>query len=79
MQPDQSQRSIVASQRRLLETVSCKTDILDSQAVPGLSFLVAGSGAPIVLLHGANIGWAQWYRQISAFAGVGQRTAHYNV
>jgi len=28
----------------------------------------AGSGAPLILLHGLNIGWLQWYPNIAALA-----------
>lgn len=33
-----------------------------------LNYIVAGEGKPILLLHGANIGWAQWYQNIAELA-----------
>ena len=33
-----------------------------------INFLVAGSGKPVVLFHGANIGWGQWYLNVSELA-----------
>ena len=33
-----------------------------------INFATAGSGPALILLHGANIGWGQWYPNISAFA-----------
>lgn len=29
-----------------------------------INFLIAGSGQPIILIHGANIGWGQWHLNI---------------
>jgi pimeloyl-ACP methyl ester carboxylesterase len=33
-----------------------------------INYLTAGKGAPIILLHGGNIGWGQWYPNIAALA-----------
>ncbi len=33
-----------------------------------INYIVAGEGKPILMLHGANIGWAQWYQNIADFA-----------
>lgn len=33
-----------------------------------IRYATAGSGKPLILLHGGNIGWAQWYPNIAAFA-----------
>src|SRR5688572_2492739 len=33
-----------------------------------INYIEAGSGAPILLLHGANIGWPQWYKNIAELA-----------
>ncbi len=33
-----------------------------------INYIVAGKGAPILLLHGANIGWPQWYQNIADLA-----------
>ena len=30
-----------------------------------INYAVAGSGQPLVLIHGANIGWGQWYPNIA--------------
>ena len=37
-----------------------------------IHFVTMGSGTPIVLLHGANIGWPQWYKNIEALSKVGR-------
>lgn len=33
-----------------------------------INYLVAGKGTPVLLIHGANIGWPQWYNNIPALA-----------
>lgn len=33
-----------------------------------INYLLAGEGPPLILLHGINIGWGQWYPNISALA-----------
>src|SRR5687767_11503664 len=33
-----------------------------------LHYLEAGKGEPIVLIHGANIGWGQWHKNIDLLA-----------
>jgi len=33
-----------------------------------LHYVVAGKGKPLVLIHGANIGWGQWYPNIAELA-----------
>lgn len=33
-----------------------------------LNYLIAGQGEPVLLLHGANIGWGMWYGNIAALA-----------
>ncbi len=33
-----------------------------------IRYVSAGSGTPLILLHGGNIGWGQWYPNIAAFA-----------
>lgn len=30
-----------------------------------INYITAGSGKPLILIHGANIGWGQWYRNIA--------------
>lgn len=30
-----------------------------------INYIEAGEGKPVLLIHGANIGWGQWYRNIS--------------
>lgn len=30
--------------------------------------IIAGSGPPLLLLHGANIGWGAWFPNLPAFA-----------
>ena len=33
-----------------------------------INYLIAGSGEPLLLLHGANMGWGQWYENIDELA-----------
>lgn len=33
-----------------------------------INYLKAGAGKPLLLIHGGNIGWGQWYPNISEFA-----------
>lgn len=33
-----------------------------------IHYVVAGKGEPLLMLHGANIGWAQWYQNIAELA-----------
>jgi pimeloyl-ACP methyl ester carboxylesterase len=43
---------------------------LEQTQIDGLSinYLTAGQGKPLLLLHGANMGWGQWYENIDALA-----------
>lgn len=43
---------------------------LEQIQIDGLSinYLVAGQGKPLLLLHGANMGWGQWYENIDDLA-----------
>ncbi len=53
--------------------------IFESLGIPGeikqiaiskyrINYLECGSGQPVILLHGANIGWGQWYKNIPELA-----------
>ncbi len=33
-----------------------------------INYLMAGDGKPLILIHGGNIGWGQWYPNISVFS-----------
>ncbi len=33
-----------------------------------INYAVAGQGKPLLLIHGANLGWGQWYANIAALA-----------
>jgi len=33
-----------------------------------INYVTAGSGKPLLLIHGGNIGWGQWYPNIAEFA-----------
>jgi len=33
-----------------------------------IHYIKAGSGTPVVLVHGVNIGWGQWYKNIKALS-----------
>ena len=33
-----------------------------------INYLVAGAGSPLLLIHGANIGWGMWYTTIAALS-----------
>ncbi|HEX9831203.1 MAG TPA: alpha/beta hydrolase [Thermodesulfobacteriota bacterium] len=46
-------------------------DFVPSQIQIGqynINYITAGSGPPLILLHGINIGWAQWYANLAEFA-----------
>ncbi len=33
-----------------------------------IHYIISGKGEPLLLIHGANIGWAQWYRNIASLS-----------
>lgn len=33
-----------------------------------INYMIAGGGKPLLLIHGGNIGWGQWYPNIASFA-----------
>lgn len=54
----------------LAKTIPTKIDIksikIDNYDI---NYAVTGEGKPVVLIHGGNIGWGQWYPNITAIAG----------
>ncbi|MFY9463208.1 MAG: alpha/beta fold hydrolase, partial [Candidatus Sungiibacteriota bacterium] len=57
------------AERKLAQLV--QTDIKIEQAIIGrfrINYVSAGSGPAVILLHGANIGWGQWYPNIAVLA-----------
>ncbi len=57
------------AERKLTEFIN--TDIKIEQTIihgVRINYVVAGSGPTVLLLHGANIGWGQWYLNIAALA-----------
>ena len=54
---------------RLRRSIGC--DLETHRTTVGsyeISYVTGGSGPPCVLIHGANLGWAQWYGNIPALA-----------
>lgn len=57
------------TERRLLESLGVPARIEQIQIGQYLiNYLTAGTGEPVVLVHGGNIGWGQWYPNIAALA-----------
>lgn len=56
-------------EKKLLKIVGhnarLNTAIIDKVSI---NYLEVGLGDPLVLIHGANIGWGQWYQNIGALA-----------
>lgn len=51
---------------RIIETpVEIKTSKVDSYLI---NYIVSGSGKPVLLIHGLNMGWGAWYQNISELA-----------
>jgi len=60
------------TQDKLLELIGKDIKIDQKQAKVGpytINYVEAGSGRPVLMLHGANIGWPQWYKNIAELAG----------
>ncbi len=53
----------------LLNSIAAEL-VIDSIVVDDkkINFVVAGHGPDLLLLHGANIGWGQWYKNIAVFS-----------
>jgi pimeloyl-ACP methyl ester carboxylesterase len=63
---------MLPTQERLIATLACSVEQGEVKAGSvTLPFISAGTGDPIVLLHGGNLGWASWYRNIAALAETG--------
>src|SRR3989344_4455277 len=59
----------------LFDTMDTERKLADSLGIPyeikqvdinghRINYLVAGNGHPVLLIHGGNIGWGQWYPNI---------------
>jgi pimeloyl-ACP methyl ester carboxylesterase len=59
----------MSTEQKLLNTLGVEANIKQA-FINGFSvnYLEAGSGEPVILLHGGNIGWGQWYPNIKDFA-----------
>lgn len=59
----------MSTEQKLLKKLGVEANV-KQVLVNGFSinYLEAGSGDPLVLLHGGNIGWGQWYPNIKEFA-----------
>lgn len=57
-----------SAQRDLLREVSgyeLRNTGIDHHTI---NYVTGGSGPPVVLVHGANVGWGQWYRNLAHLA-----------
>ncbi len=54
----ETQRQLMKNLGIAVESNRIKIDSYD------INYIVAGSGKPVLMLHGANIGWAQWFQNI---------------
>jgi pimeloyl-ACP methyl ester carboxylesterase len=62
------------TQQQLAKIVDTKLDVKQLVVESyNLNYVVAGNGEPLLLLHGANIGWAQWYQNL------GELSRHFKV
>ena len=53
----------------LLQDIASKIDFHNVQlGAYDIQYAVAGTGPPMVLIHGANIGWAAWYKNIDSLS-----------
>lgn len=57
------------TQQQLAKLIDSKLESKQLQVGPyNINYVVLGAGKPILLIHGANIGWAQWYQNIAELA-----------
>ena len=54
------------AEQKLLQQIKAPA-VIGQIEIQGLrvNYLTAGSGKPLLLLHGANMGWGQWYANIA--------------
>jgi pimeloyl-ACP methyl ester carboxylesterase len=57
------------SQNKLAQVLGVKLKFGRTQVGKySINYVEAGEGSPVLLLHGANIGWPQWYQNIADLA-----------
>ena len=57
------------AERNLSRIVGTEVVAADTKIGPyTIHFVTAGKGEPVLLIHGANVGWGQWYPNIAALA-----------
>lgn len=59
----------MTAEEKLLESLGIPAELKQKKiGSHTINYLVAGSGPPLLLIHGGNIGWGQWYPNIPSFA-----------
>lgn len=57
------------SEKKLQNTIKAKTEIHKIKIGKySINYITAGSGKPLILIHGGNIGWGQWHPNIEALS-----------
>lgn len=57
------------TENRLIETIPVKLKKEKTRINNyDINYVTAGKGEPLLLIHGGNIGWGQWYPNIDAFS-----------
>src|SRR3989344_1127805 len=59
----------MSTEEALAQTLGIPYTIAQDTIGPySINYFKAGQGRPLLLIHGANIGWGQWYRNIPELA-----------
>ena len=57
------------TEQALLQTIGVQAQVKRIQVGRfHINYLTAGTGPPVMLIHGGNIGWGQWYPNIKTLA-----------
>jgi pimeloyl-ACP methyl ester carboxylesterase len=59
----------MTAEEKLVEMIPAKVEIRRARVGSfDINYIVAGQGEPVLLIHGVNIGWGQWYPNIAELA-----------